>query len=239
MDIAGILHNHAAMNITFILVEPARPANIGLACRAMKTMGLNRLRLVKPCALEDEARWAAHESTDILDEAGIFEDLGSALSDVDFSVATTARQRLEHDDYPTPEALASAIHGKQGSIQHAALVFGRESDGLTGDEIALCHAASKVPLATEQPSLNLGQAVLVYARALFESWRDPAPTEPADPGTYGHAREQIGSLLNRLELDDHRRLERWALEGLARFDDRDLGFLLTLLRRMQTGYERK
>jgi tRNA/rRNA methyltransferase len=221
------------MAITFILVEPSRPANVGLACRAMKTMGLNRLRLVNPCSLEDEARWAAHESTDILDEAGIFEDLGSALSDVDFSVATTARQRLEHDDYPTPEALASAIHGKQGSIQHAALVFGRESDGLTGDEIALCHAASTVPLATQQPSLNLAQAVLVYARSLYEASREQQPTESADPGAYSHAREDILSLLHQLDLDDHRRLERWALEGLARFDDRDLGILLTVLRRIE------
>lgn len=221
------------MAITFILVEPSRPANVGLACRAMKTMGLNRLRLVNPCSLEDEARWAAHESTDILDEAGIFEDLGSALSDVDFSVATTARQRLEHDDYPDPEALAPAIHGKQSSIHHAAVVFGRESDGLSGEELALCHAASTVPLATEQPSLNLGQAVLVYARALFENSRESSPTESPDHGAYRYARDEIRSLLNRLDLDDHRRLERWALEGLARFDDRDLGFLLTLLRRMQ------
>jgi len=237
LDIAGILHNHAAMNITFILVEPARPANIGLACRAIKTMGLNRLRLVKPCALEDEARWAAHESTDILDQAGTFENLASALNDVDFSVATTARQRMEHDDYPNPEALATAIDGKHASIQHAAMVFGRESDGLTGEELALCHAASTVPLATDQPSLNLAQAVLVYARALFEHSRGSSPAEAVNPGAYTHAREEIQALLRNLELDGHRRLERWALEGLARFDDRDLGFLLTLLRHIKTRFE--
>ena len=227
------------MKITFILVEPARPANVGLACRAMKTMGLDRLRLVNPCNLADEARWAAHESTDILDHAEICDDLASALNDVDFSVATTARQRLDHDDYPNPESLASAIHGKQASIHHAALVFGRESDGLSGEELALCQMASTVPLATDQPSLNLAQAVLIYARALFEGARQPTPTESVDPGAYGHAREEILSLLNRLDLDDHRRLERWALEGLARFDDRDLGFLLTLLRRLERSAERQ
>lgn len=225
------------MKITFILVEPARPANVGLACRAMKTMGLNRLRLVNPCNLEDEARWAAHESTEILDEAGIFEDLGSALSDVDFSVATTARQRLEHDDYPDPEAVTRAIQGKRGSIEHAALVFWRESDGLTGEELALCHAATSVPLATEQPSLNLAQAVLVYARALFENSRDSSPAKSPEAGVYSHAREEVRSLLHRLDLDDHRRLERWALEGLARSDDRDLGFLLTLLRKLDTQHD--
>lgn len=222
------------MKITFILVEPARPGNVGLACRAMKTMGLNRLRLVNPCNLEDEARWAAHESTEILDEAGIYEGLGSALADVDFSVATTARPRLEHDDYPSPEALASAVHGKNGSVGHTAVVFGRESDGLTGEELGRCHAASTVPLTSEQPSLNLAHAVLIYARALFQGASETSHAESADPGAYRHAREQILSLLDRLELDNHRRLERWALEGIARFDDRDLGFMLTVLRRVQT-----
>ncbi len=220
------------MKITFILVEPARPANIGLACRALKTMGQASLRLVNP-SLEDEARWAAHESTDILDDSEVFADLASALADVDFSIATTARQRLEHDDYPSPEACAEAIHGKANSIRHAALVFGRESDGLAGRELVLCHAASSVPLATEQPSLNLAQAVLIYTRALFQAGAEAPPETRADPGAYHRAREEVQALLERLELDEHRRLERWALEGLARFDDRDLGFLLTLLRELK------
>jgi tRNA/rRNA methyltransferase len=225
------------MAITFILVEPSRPANVGLACRAMKTMGLSRLRLVNPCNLEDGARWAAHESTEILDNAPFFESLEQALADVDFAIATTARQRLEHDDYPSPEQCVAAIHGKAASVQDTALIFGRESDGLTGAELALCHAATSVPLATEQPSLNLAQAVLVYARALFEGSGEPVPTASVDPGTYGHAREEIRSLLTRLDLDDHRRLERWALEGLARFDDRDLGFLLTVLGRIEKRFD--
>lgn len=222
------------MKITFILVEPARPANIGLACRAMKTMGLASLRLVNPCPLDGEARWAAHESGELLDNAQIFDDLETALANVDFAVATTARRRLEHDDYPSPEECAAAIHGKAGSVQHPALIFGRESDGLTGAELARCHAATSVPLATEQPSLNLAQAVLVYARALYQASTDTSRETAAEPGAYAHAREEILSLLHRLDLDNHRRLERWALEGLARFDDRDLGFLLAVLRRIES-----
>lgn len=222
------------MKITFILVEPARPANIGLACRAMKTMGLDSLRLVNPCPLDGEARWAAHESTDILDRAEIFDDLASALADVDFAMATTARQRLEHDDYPSPEECAATIHGKAGSVQHTALTFGRESDGLTGRELSLCHAATSMPLATEQPSLNLAQAVLVYTRALYQASTDTPPDTTADPGAYARAREEVTALLKRLDLDNHRRIQRWALEGLARFDDRDLGFLLTLLHKLDT-----
>lgn len=226
------------MKITFILVEPARPANIGLACRAMKTMGLTSLRLVNPCPLDGEAHWAAHESGELLDNAQIFDDLETALENVDFAVATTARRRLEHDDYPSPEECATAIYGKAGSVQHPALIFGRESDGLTGAELARCHAATSVPLATEQPSLNLAQAVLVYARALYQASTDTPPETRVDPGAYGRAREEIRALLERLELDDHRRIHQWALEGVARFDDRDLGFLLTVLRKLDPEKQR-
>lgn len=227
------------MRITLVLVEPARPANVGLACRAMKTMGLTSLRLVNPCPLDGEARWAAHESSELLDNARVFDDLETTLADMDFAVATTARRRLEHDDYPTPEECAAAIHGKADSVQHTALIFGRESDGLTGQELALCHAATSVPLATEQPSLNLAQAVLVYAQALYQASANTPTEATADPDAYARAREEITSLLERLELDGHRRIQRWALEGLARFDDRDLGFLLTLLRKLDTQRDGK
>lgn len=220
------------MRITFVLVEPARPANLGLACRALKTMGQASLRLVNPCPLDGEARWAAHESAEILDNATIFADLETALADMDFSIATTARRRLEHDDYPSPEDCAAAIYGKAGSVDNTALVFGRESDGLTGDELALCQAATSIPLATNQPSLNLAQAVLVYARALYQASTDAPSDTRVDPGAYARTRAEITALLEKLELDDHRRIHRWALEGVARFDDRDLGFLLTLLREL-------
>ena len=35
-------------NIRIVLVETTHPGNIGAAARAMKTMGLRHLRLVKP-----------------------------------------------------------------------------------------------------------------------------------------------------------------------------------------------
>ncbi len=73
------------LKISFILVEPAVPANVGAAARAIKTMGFDDLRLVKPCDhLSMEARMLAHASNEILENAKIFSTLKEALADIDF-----------------------------------------------------------------------------------------------------------------------------------------------------------
>lgn len=217
------------MKISFILVEPARGENVGAAARAMKTMGFDHLRLVK-AGVTKEARWVAHESGDILERAELFDSLGEALADVDFSVATTARRRLQRDLYLSPQECADAIHAKSASVAHATLVFGRESSGLTGEELALCDAASCIPLKVEQPSLNLGQAVMLYAWELSRPC--PAP-RAANPPAYPVAREMLHQGLDHLGLRDHPNLRQWAEEGLSRFDDRDLGMLMQVLRRIR------
>lgn len=218
------------MELVFVLVEPARPENVGATARAMKTMGFSQLRLVNPCDLSRKARWVAHESTELLDQAQQYPSLQAALADVDFSIASSARRRLDHDDYLSPAECRVALAGKTASVHRAALVFGRESSGLTGAELALCDAATTVPLAVAQPSLNLAQAVMLYAWELsalrsLKSQRTDAPALP-------HVRAAMHDTLVRLGVNPEENLHRWANEALARFDDRDLGMLMTLLKRL-------
>ena len=60
------------MQICFILVEPAVPGNIGASARAIKTMGFNSLRLVRPAEyLGNEARMFAHGAGEILERAEV------------------------------------------------------------------------------------------------------------------------------------------------------------------------
>ncbi len=218
------------MELVFVLVEPARPENVGAAARAMKTMGFAHLRLVNPCDLSREARWVAHESTELLDHSQQYPSLQAALVDVDFSIASSARRRLDHDDYLSPAECRMALAGKAASVHRAALVFGRESSGLTGAELALCDAATTVPLAVAQPSLNLAQAVMLYAWELSALHSVPPP--PASAHALPHVRAAMHDTLARLGVGRDQNLHRWADEALARFDDRDLGMLMTLLKRL-------
>ena len=229
-----------AADIVFILVEPARAENVGAAARAIKTMGFDQLWLVNPCDLEKEARWVAHESQDILDNARCFSSLEQALALVDFSVATTARRRLQRDDYLTPAACCQAIFGKGGGISRAALVFGRESSGLTGAEMQLCDAATRLPIANPQPSLNLGQAVMLYAWEMSKA-SDAAPatelpgkaqSNSSDQAGYAVVKQALNKRLENIGVAPEDNLHRWTMEGVSRFDQRDLGMLMQILKRL-------
>ena len=129
-------------NISFVMLEPETPGNIGSAARALKTMGFANLSLVNPGDyLTDEAVWLAHASRDILEKATVYKTIQEAIADKNFVVATTQRARNFHLPYYTPVQLARKIIplSKKNSI---ALIFGRESSGLTNTELTACDAGS-------------------------------------------------------------------------------------------------
>ena len=59
--------NQALQNIRIVLCETQHPGNIGSAARAMKTMGLSELVLVRPHLFPDkQADWMATNAVDVL-----------------------------------------------------------------------------------------------------------------------------------------------------------------------------
>ncbi|RMI08929.1 MAG: RNA methyltransferase [Calditrichaeota bacterium] len=185
-------------NVYFILVEPKHPGNIGSAARAIKTMGFSHLVLINPCDYNTpETRWLAHASEDILENMEIYSTLPEALTDMHFVVATTQRSRAYHLPYYTPTELGEKFIPL--SQEHrVALVFGRESSGLTNEELRCCHAVSTIPAAVSHPSLNLAQAVMIYAyelhKASFEEEKryqwDPATHQELE-GLFRHLQESL------------------------------------------------
>jgi len=225
-------------DITFILVEPAVPENVGAAARAMKTMGIWQLRLVKPCDfLGTKARMLAHGSNDILEKALVFETLRQAVEGVDFVIGTTARKRTKRIDYYPVEQLPDIILSKGNSIRSVAVVFGREETGLTNSEIALCDLLSTISMAATYPSLNLGQAVMLYAYTFSVLTGRKAPRKPAKKNlsSWNVLKAKIEILLPQLSItpDDlifTRIMERFALLG-----DTDVNLLHSIM----AGLEKK
>ena len=152
------------MQIFFILVEPSVPENVGAAARAIKTMGFDQLLLVNPCDyLSGPARWLAHGSVDILENARIFSHLQEALTGFDFIIGTSAKKRsVKYDYFPLPN-LPRLLQSKGNAIHNVAMVFGREESGLRNQELKRCDLVTTVPMKTEFPSLNLAQAVMICA----------------------------------------------------------------------------
>ena len=161
------MNQSALQNIVVVLNEPQNLVNIAGVVRAMKNMGISRLRLVNPGEFD---AWRiggiAHRSQDITENAEIFEGLEEALADSVFVVGTTARARTAQRNYVRPRDIAPKIveYTDEGTV---ALVFGREDRGLGNEALDLCHAAAIIPTNPDYSSLNLAQAVLLLSYEIF------------------------------------------------------------------------
>ncbi len=219
------------MKLSIILVSPPRTENIRAAARAMKTMGFHSLRIVDSEAhLEPAASWVAHGSGDILKNIEVFPDLVSALSDIDFTIATTARSRARYHYYATPDELVPLLQEKQQWVNHAAVVFGREDSGLTNEELALADVLSGVPMVADYPSLNLGQAVMVYCYQLSLLMQNPVqPEAPVDGQQLAALRQRVNGLLTALEVADDQKMADWLAQRLGVLGQRDTVMLHRLL----------
>lgn len=158
------------MQISFILVEPSVPENVGAAARAIKTMGFSQLVLINPCDyLSGPARWLAHGSGEILEQAQVCSSLKEAIQDFDFIIGTSAKKRsVKYDYYPLAQ-LPKLLSSKGKAVRNAAIVFGREESGLRNDEMKLCDLVTTIPMKVTFPSLNLAQAVMLYAWELSKT----------------------------------------------------------------------
>jgi len=156
-------------SISIILVRPKFPENIGSVARAMKNMGLSRLIVVNGCTpLHPNAYKLASGAEDILERAEETSTLREAMSEMGCLVGTTSRGGKERHTDLTPKALAKRLIplSKKNLI---GLAFGSEKEGLTNEELSLCHLYARIPSMESFPSLNLAQAVMVVCYELFQA----------------------------------------------------------------------
>ncbi|HXX80420.1 MAG TPA: RNA methyltransferase [Thermodesulfovibrionales bacterium] len=157
---------HWKDNISFILVEPKEPGNIGASARAMKNMGFTRLGLVKPRNfMADETKKMACNAFDILAKAEIYGNLNEALQEKTLVVGTTRRLgRTRGLILPLEEGTKKIIASAKKN--RVALLFGREDKGLNNREVEECGFLITIPSDPSSPSLNLAQSVLLVAYGL-------------------------------------------------------------------------
>ena len=158
-------------NIRFVLVETTHTGNLGATARAMKTMGLSRLHLVKPKSPPDaEALARASGADDLLANASLHDRLVDALAGCKLVIGSSAR--LRSVEWPLLEPPDCARHllaaARMGEV---ALVLGRERSGLSNEELALCHFLVHIPTNPEFSSLNLAAAAQVFAYEIRQALR--------------------------------------------------------------------
>lgn len=152
-----------------VLVHPRNADNLVAISRAMKSFGLSDWVAVSSVAHLEGMKSvllnhrAAAEAGDLSSLRRV-DTLAEAISDCSWVVGTTMRT-LEGRLRLTPRELAHETTQRRDTTW--ALVFGAECNGLQNEHVEQCHAVSFIPSSDEQPSLNLSQAVVVYAHELW------------------------------------------------------------------------
>ena len=188
-------------NIRIVMVQPLYGGNVGSVCRAMANMGLSDLALVNPQRLNmDDARMMACHAASVLDDRSECASLAEAVAECGVVMGATARTGLYRQHAKTPrewahKALEVAEAGR------VAIVFGREDNGLTNEDLALCTQIIQIPTTEEFSSLNVAQAVMVCCYEIFvASGSYEGPEEKSEEAPSG-LRERMFGLWRDTLLD--------------------------------------
>ncbi len=155
---------------TAVIVEPEVPENTGFMARLAANFHF-KLRLVNPGFNLKEARKTAKNAQDKLREAEIYETVEAAVDDLDFVVGTKPGKGVKLQEFEPH--------------RNTAVMIGRESSGLTNEELALCDAVVEIETSAYE-SINQS-----HAAAILFHWFNFSET----PGMEAGQKEKIGELL--------------------------------------------
>ena len=195
-------------NIYIVFVECETPGNVGFLARTMANFGLKNLVLINPPTLTDEAFYQATHGKYIVENAKIYKTLDEFYQSqrIDFKVASTgvAGGSYNLSRIPIrPEKLGKSININNKT----AILFGREGNGLTNEEIGNCDICVSIPTDPTYPILNISHAAAIIFYELFKNKHD-YPVEGLEEST-GIEKEYIlkdmNELIDSLDIPDHKK----------------------------------
>jgi len=195
------------VKVRVILLEPESAGNIGSVARSMKNFGQNDLWIINPkTPVDTQAVALAMHGIDVLTSAKIVNHLHDALSGIDTVVGTSSIIAKSSTNIArtsiTPRELVFALSAVRGSI---ALVFGRESSGLTNQEIENCDLLVTIPASRAYNVLNLSTAVSIILYEIFQQEQRVIVRPLATNAAREKLLEQFELLVNRSGTRNHKR----------------------------------
>ena len=226
--------------VTFALVSPTEPGNVGAAARSLAAFGFPDLGLIMPRRLPEESdrARAVRSGRGVLDAAAIVSnpELSPYLARFDEVWGTTARLGRQRRVEAAADRVAEYLRCRPGRL---LILFGPERDGLSRTWLDRCHRLIRVP--TSGGPLNLAHAVTVVA---YEFRRQLTEGAPGETGASAAQRREVlqrsEALLRRIGYPT-RSLRRHPpqvyLEPLrsASLSRRQARWLLGLLSRLERG----
>ncbi|UCC19599.1 MAG: TrmJ/YjtD family RNA methyltransferase [Promethearchaeota archaeon] len=176
------VQSYENLSFSVILIQPEHSGNIGAIARVMKNFNFEDLVIFNPREsvtniLSYETQGFAMHGKDILFNAEIIEikkqedhilELQNLLKEFDYVIATTARGKRNSNIRRLaifPEDFNLPISVEPLKI---AILFGKESRGLTNEEIGLADILLRIPTDTNYSALNLSHACGIILYELFK-----------------------------------------------------------------------
>jgi len=183
---------------SILLIRPQLGENIGAAARAMMNFGLSDLRITAPKNgwPNERAYDMAGKAAPILDALKTYDDTASAMADLNYAYAMTARSRELQKPVMEPEAAARDMHQRLARGERIGILYGPERTGLENEDIVRCDAIITIPTAPDHTSLNIAQSVVVMAyewhrhKLLRAQQREPALSPRSGASLRGQEAEQ-------------------------------------------------
>ena len=228
--------------VRVVLVGTEGEANLGFVVRLCKNFCVDELYLVNPRVnpFSDEVRRFAARGVDYLDSGRVrvVNSLSSALSGVALSACTSAHVGKEGDVLRKAMDLEefAEIAPRYSSV---AIVFGRESVGLTRNEIAMCDILVHIPANPEYPTLNLSHSVAIVLYTLFRRLATETSLDVLDLATEESIRiaDRYIDALVKLVASDERQREAMSLAlkrmiRTSKLTKAELGYVTMAFRRI-------
>lgn len=238
-------------SVVVVLYEPLDPVNIGGTVRAMKNMGVHRLRLIRPVEYDAQRiEGIAHGTMDVIRRIEHCDSFDEAVADCVHTAAFTARRRSAKIHVVDPRTAARELldAATDGTV---ALVFGREDNGLPNEVLDRVHTTVTIP-TTNHASLNLAQAVLIGLYELHLEAADATrtlapPRKEAPPPTNAEFEQYFSDAAASLEMieffktryPEHIMRSLRSLTFRASPDSRELSLLRAMAIEVMNFIERK
>ena len=150
-------------NISFILHQPQLSENIGACARALKNFKFKKLVIVKPKPIfpNDKILATSVGAKDLIVNSKVYETLETAIKNVDYVIATSARFRNKNIKHIRLNDLKKINFNKK-----IAFLFGSEASGLSNNEISYANYTMQIPTNPDFQSLNLSHSVIIIAHTV-------------------------------------------------------------------------
>ena len=220
-----IADDYRNLTFTVILIKPEHSGNIGAVARIMKNFNFEKLIIFNPIeSIENiysyETQGFAMHGKDILMNVDITEvedqnnhllEYKKLLAPFDLVIASTAKGKRNSNIKRLAIFPMDLSLPKSTKPLNIAILFGRESRGLTNDEISLADILLRIPTGQDYPTLNISHACGVILYELFKKLyvikigRGTRPVLIADREDRQLLQSLIQNIINNLKIRTHKK----------------------------------